>query len=107
MKVEYWCNLNLRDKYRGHQATDELVYVGTLDVTGLDDAFEKFNRIDKPVPVLDEAEAPSMSVGDVIHDLDKDEWFFVASFGFTEMPAPDPGRLISGRKVSEVIHKSY
>lgn len=107
----YYCNVNIRDKFFGYTPGDELVRVGTIEATSLDDAYRKFNRIDEPVPVLDEAEAPSMSTGDVVHVYnytdDTDEWLAVARFGFDPIPVIDPQFLILDRKVSEVIQNRY
>lgn len=107
MKMEYWCNVNLRNKFFGWFPTDDLVYVGKLLVRDLDDAFRKFNRIDKPVPVLDEAEAPSMSVGDVIHVIEDDEWFTVTDSGFNRIYEPDSECLIRGKTVADVLNPQF
>lgn len=105
MNGTYWCNLNLRDKYFGYKDADDLVYVGELEVNDPEDAWEKFNRHDTAVPVLDEAEAPSMSVGDVL-ELDG-SWYAVASLGFKEIETPGPEHLLRGRKAGEVIRLRY
>lgn len=116
MKALYWCNLNLRDKYFGYKPTDDLVYVGVVDATDAEDAYRQFNRIDKEVPVLDEAEAPSMSIGDVVQlienpgHMDAGQWFAVANIGFTpiEIPALDNlhGYLVSGRTAGDYIQSA-
>lgn len=95
----YFCNLNLQAKFfDGFQPErDALGLVGTVVVEGetpahaAEAAFRAFNRIDAPVPVLDKVEAPSMSVGDVLHlaaEGGDESWHVVASFGFDEIPQP-------------------
>src|SRR5262245_52723748 len=74
--VSYYFNLNTRAKaFDGWQPDHPVVYVGATTVFVGDytppqmvaeEAFRAFNRIDADVPVLDDNEAPSMSVGDIV-----------------------------------------
>lgn len=106
MLAEYWFNTHVREKYFDGYLGGRLVYVGTIEVSDLNHAFEAFNRTDSPNLVLDEAEAPSMSVGDVVHVAGTDDWFVVAKAGFSPIPPPPFYMLAEGDgvRVSDYIY---
>lgn len=99
-QTTYFVNLRFRDKFHGYQPDHGLAYVGTIYVTAdtiagaCEAAFHGFNRIDEPVPVLDNAQAPSMSVGDVLCVRDTTTadheglWFSCEGFGFQHIERP-------------------
>ena len=114
IEATYFCNMNLRGKYfDGFRASDTLVLVGEITVEAeniadaLNQAYRGFNRIDQPVPVLDNAEAPSMSVGDVVYlcdDEGNDGWYAVDPIGFRPLETTSEHlHLELNRPVREVI----
>lgn len=117
MRVTYYVNLNMRNKILGFQTTDLLVLVDSIEISAanvgvsVDEIAEitymRLNRIDSPVPVLDENEAPSMSVGDVIelHYPSGSLFMTVADVGFRQITPPQVFVPRSGRTVREVIRE--
>jgi hypothetical protein len=114
-EATYFFNMNTRDKFfDGYNVErDTIVLVGTVTfeaenrAAACEMAFHLFNRIDAPVPVLDEAEAPSMSIGDVLYLCDEgsnDSWHAVACFGFNLLSVTSQQMKIElNRRVSEML----
>lgn len=110
--VDYYVNLALRDKAFGYEPDHPVVYATTVildsaSVPGPAEAliaakdlaersFAALNRVDNPVPLLDDVEAPSMSVGDVVHVYGPclSFWLTVASVGFEALET-DAGHVVT------------
>jgi hypothetical protein len=99
--VTYFVNQNFRGKsFDGYQPTDVIKDVLNIEVEAdtphgaAERAFGLLQRIDGTRPserLLDEAEAPSMSVGDVVfvgQPSGAHIWMSVAGFGFDIIPIP-------------------
>jgi hypothetical protein len=99
MKVSYWVNANLRDKYfEGYRPSDLVVRAGVIEIEAGDDrtvcerAFALLNRDDRPFGQT----APSMSVGDVVeiddiagdHDRPGHRYYAVEPMGFRRLLLP-------------------
>lgn len=104
--LTYLFNLNVRDKFFGYYPArnDRFAHVGTIEVEAgsileaLEIAFDRFNRHGEPTPELDRAEAPSLSVGDVVYLVGpNDEGYYAcASAGWDRLdtaPITVPGRV--------------
>lgn len=102
--VVYWFNANTRDKsFDGFVAgSHRIVFVAGIDVqaesaeAAAEIAFDRFNRHGQPTPELDAAEAPSMSVGDVVAVYPQhprggslgEIWMEVKGAGFARIASP-------------------
>jgi hypothetical protein len=97
--LSYYTNMTAdqgRRFFDGWQAGDPVTEIGsiTVEADGLTDerladrAFAYFQRIEDPVPELDEAEAPSMSVGDIVV-VSARAYFAVERIGFRRLTADE------------------